>query len=136
MLGFDTLYRNDYPDDELAYTSHVETRILLTRDIGLLKRSMVVYGRFMRETAPKRRVMEVMQRFNLGDWVVPFQRCLTCNGQLHQVEKQQVMQQLSASTIQFYDEFHRCEDCGKVYWKGSHYERMREFMSQVLSTSP
>src|SRR3990172_5296101 len=41
MMGIDTLYRNDYPDDELAEVSHRETRILLTRDVGLLKRSLV-----------------------------------------------------------------------------------------------
>jgi hypothetical protein len=51
MAGFDTLYRNDFTDPELAYISHDEHRILLTRDIGLLKRSMVTHGYFVRETA-------------------------------------------------------------------------------------
>lgn len=41
QLGFDTLYRNDYADDELADTSAREHRILLTRDRSLLKRSII-----------------------------------------------------------------------------------------------
>ena len=36
MLGFDTLYRNDYVDEELAHISSIEERILLTRDRGVL----------------------------------------------------------------------------------------------------
>ena len=44
MLGFDTLYRNDYHDQELAQISAAEDRILLTRARGLLKRSIVVRG--------------------------------------------------------------------------------------------
>jgi hypothetical protein len=38
MLGFDTLYRNDYQDDELISISLSERRALLTRDLPLLKK--------------------------------------------------------------------------------------------------
>ena len=53
MLGFDTLYQNDYPDEELARVSSQEGRILLTRDRGLLKRSAVTHGYCVRETDPR-----------------------------------------------------------------------------------
>ena len=53
MVGFDTLYRNDYDDGDLARISHDERRILLTRDRGLLKRSMVTHGYCVRETNPR-----------------------------------------------------------------------------------
>ncbi len=82
MLGFDTLYRNDYDDPELAQISHAEKRTLLTRDRGLLKRSMVTRGYYVRETNPRRQVAEVIRRFDLGGLVAPFRRCITCNGVL------------------------------------------------------
>jgi len=50
MLGFDTLYRNDYADEELAHISSTQERILLTRDRGVLMRSIVTYGYYVRET--------------------------------------------------------------------------------------
>jgi len=49
MLGFDSLYRNDYHDEELACISANQQRTLLTRDRGLLKRNIVVHGYLVRK---------------------------------------------------------------------------------------
>jgi uncharacterized protein len=133
MMGFDTLYRNDYDDDELAASSHAEQRVLLTRDLGLLKRSLVIHGRFVRETDPKRQIVEIVRRYHLADYIIPFRRCLKCNGVLDPVDKADVLHQLPSRTAQFYDEFHLCLDCGQVYWKGPHYEQMQELMARVMS---
>ncbi|BAZ50885.1 hypothetical protein NIES4103_35080 [Nostoc sp. NIES-4103] len=78
LLGFDTLYRNDYQDEELALISHNESRVLLTRDKGLLMRSLVIYGYYVRNTNPQQQIVEVLQRFDLFNAVSPFQRCLRC----------------------------------------------------------
>lgn len=133
MMGFDTLYRNDYPDEELADVSHHENRVLLTRDVGLLKRSIVTYGYFVRETRPKRHLVEVIERFNLAEAVMPFKHCMKCNGLLHRVPKEAVLDEVPADTCQYYEEFHRCQSCQQVYWKGPHYERMQSFISEILS---
>src|SRR5918911_4340902 len=61
LLGFDTLYRNDYGDDELAHVSAGESRVLLTRDRGLLMRNAVVYGYCVRQTEPRRQLVEVIE---------------------------------------------------------------------------
>ena len=132
MMGFDTLYRNDYPDDLLAQISHDEERILLTRDIGLLKRSLVVYGYYVRNTNPRKRIVEVFERFDLPQQVVPFKFCMKCNGLLTSVPKAEVIGKLQYRTAEYYDEFHQCTSCDRIYWKGPHYERMQEFMGEVL----
>lgn len=132
MLGFDTLYRNDYPDDELAQVSNAETRILLTRDVGLLKRSLVTYGYFVRNTDP--RLREVLARFGLMDSVELFKHCMKCNGLLHPVDKSEVLDELPAQTAEFYDVFHQCAACQQVYWRGSHFERMQALINEVLTT--
>jgi uncharacterized protein len=134
MMGFDTLYRNDYSDDELALISNQQERVLLTRDIGLLKRSLVIHGRFMRHTDPKHQIVEVMRRYDLAQFVVPLQRCLKCNGLLHSVDKASILNRISPTTAQHFDLFHQCSDCGQVYWKGSHYDQMQSFMAHVMST--
>ena len=100
MASFDTLYRNDYPDDELAQVAGEEKRVLLTRDIGLLKRSLVTYGYFVRETNPRRRFIEVARRYALSDYSTVFGRCTRCNGDLHHVEKSDIMQELSGPHCQ------------------------------------
>lgn len=135
MLGFDTLYRNDYPDDELAGISSREQRILLTRDRGLLKRSIVVYGYYVRETDPPRQIVEVLRRYDLAGAITPLRRCIRCNGLLHAVQKADVTDRLAPKTREYYQEFSICAACDQVYWKGSHYERMRQFVKSLLGHS-
>lgn len=132
MMGFDTLYRNDYHDEELAYVSHHENRILLTRDIGLLKRSLVIYGYYVRETNRQKQLAEITQRYKLRDDVQPFKHCMKCNGLVEQVAKETVADELPEGTSQYYDEFHRCKSCSQVYWKGAHHQRMQALMNQVI----
>jgi len=132
MMGFDTLYRNDYHDEELAQVSHDETRILLTRDIGLLKRSAVIYGYFVRETDRRKQLAEITNRFHLKDEVIPFSRCMKCNGIVESVSADEVADQLPEGTARYYDTFHRCTSCGQVYWKGAHHQRMQALLDEVL----
>jgi uncharacterized protein with PIN domain/sulfur carrier protein ThiS len=93
MLGFDTLYRNDFGDEELARISRFEHRILLTRDVGLLKRSEVTHGYFVRNTRVAEQALEVLRRFDLFRSVAPHTRCLRCNGPLQAVAKEEVAAQ-------------------------------------------
>jgi uncharacterized protein with PIN domain len=73
---------------------------------------------------PELQVTEVIKRFDLYRLIQPFHRCLECNGLISSVDKKDVIDQLQPLTKKYYKEFYRCEDCGKVYWKGSHYEHM------------
>ena len=132
MMGFDTLYRNDYADDELALISSSERRILLTRDRGLLMRNVVTHGYWLRATHPRQQLVEVLEHFDLFSAVQPFRRCLHCNGLLQPVEKTAISNQLQSKTRQYYDEFHQCRACNRIYWKGSHYQHMRQFIDNVL----
>lgn len=132
LLGFDTLYRNDYADEELAEISACQQRMLLTRDKGLLMRSRVTYGYYVRATNPDQQVVEVLRRFDLFGKVLPFQRCIRCNGLLEPVSKESILDQLPPKTRLEIDDFHRCSECSQIYWRGSHYERMQQFIEGVL----
>jgi len=132
MLGFDTLYGSDDTDQELSRISAEEHRILLTRDRGLLKRSNVTHGYYVRETNSRAQLLEVLRRFDLSRSVSPFKRCLRCNGQLGAVPKERVWDQIPPRSREVYEEFWRCSSCGRVYWSGSHHRRMRSFIDQVV----
>jgi uncharacterized protein with PIN domain len=131
LFGFDTLYRNDYEDAQLAQISRSENRILLTRDKGLLKRSLVTHGYFLRQTNPKRQLREILRRFDLFNLIAPFKRCVNCNGSVHPVDKADIRDHVQSDTLQFYDIFYRCDFCEKIYWKGSHYPKMQAFVEEV-----
>ena len=133
LLGFDTLYRNDYDDPELAAIAGAEERILLTRDIGLLKRRNVVYGAYVRATNPQQQIVEIVRRFSLWDALQPFQRCSRCNGRLFPVAKDDIEDQLLPQTKQEHDDYRQCETCGQIYWEGSHLVRLREFIAELCA---
>jgi uncharacterized protein with PIN domain len=128
LLGFDTLYQNDFADETLARLGADENRIVLTRDRGVLKRNLVSHGYCVRAAEPKAQVKEVLERFDLAGTVAPFTRCLRCNGLLEPVDKESVLDQLPHRTRHYYDSFYRCSACGQVYWPGSHFEHMQEFV--------
>ena len=131
MLGFDSLYRNDFGDAELAEISAGQKRILLTRDRGLLKRSQVMRGYCLRTRDPRRQLLSVVKRFDLLSSVKPFTRCIACNGMLRKVEKAEIDSQLQPLTRKYFNEFSRCDQCGKIYWKGSHHEHMQNLLEWI-----
>jgi len=131
MLGFDSLYRNDYQDAELADISAAERRILLTRDRQLLMRKVIPRGYCVRQLDPGQQIREVMQRFDLCSQVHPFRRCLRCNGLLQPVSKDAVLDRLEPLTRLYFDEFSRCPDCSQIYWKGSHFEHMQRLIAEL-----
>lgn len=136
MLGFDTLYRNDYDDPELAEISRDEERILLTRDRGLLKRGMVRHGYSVRQTNPREQLVEVVRRYNLFGAIDPFRRCVNCNGLLAPSAKRDIADRLPAETVAYYEEFKICQSCKQLYWRGTHTRRMEELIAYVRSHDP
>lgn len=133
MLGFDALYRNDYEDAEIVRISCAENRIVLTRDKGLLMRNAVTHGYWVRATRSEAQAVEVVRRFDLARQARPFTRCLVCNDDLRAVPKEEVAARLLPKTREYYQDFYICDSCGRVYWNGSHYERMRRTVERLLS---
>lgn len=133
MLGFDTLYSNNYSDSELAGISARDRRILLTRDRDLLKRSIVTYGYYVRQTGSKNQLQEIIYRYQLTGLIKPFSRCIKCNGLLVEVNKKQIEDQLQTRTKDYYQHFKQCQDCQKIYWQGSHYQKMQTLISTLVN---
>jgi hypothetical protein len=135
MLGLDTRYQNDADDGPLARIADEEDRILLTRDLGLLKRGRVTYGAFVRATDPDAQIREVLQRYPLADHLDPLTRCVQCNHLIEPVPEADVADDLPPQTQRDFDRFFQCTGCAQVYWKGSHYERMQAFVADLLATT-
>ena len=131
MLGFDTLYRTDYSDSELALISQKENRILLTRDLGLLKHRIINYGHFVKQTQPRKQLLEIIQWLNIDHPFHPFTRCIRCNGLLASISKHDIEEQLLPKTKEYYTEFKQCQACKHIYWKGSHYQRMQKLITNL-----
>lgn len=130
LAGLDAAYPHDAADAALAATSAGEERILLTRDVGLLKRRLVTYGYFVRATDPDAQFVEVLRRFAPLP-LAPFSRCLRCNGVLRPVDKAEIRSALPPRTRAHYDEFWRCDRCSRLFWKGAHFERLARALDRA-----
>jgi len=131
LLGVDTSYSNDCPDERLARLAEAENRILLTRDRALLKRGSIRHGLLVRSNHPGTQVREVLARFDLTEVARPWSRCLRCNAALESVEASEVWDRLEPRTKLYYRRFRRCSGCSRIYWEGSHFQRLREELSST-----
>jgi uncharacterized protein with PIN domain len=133
LLGFDTCYRNDYDDDAIIGLARGESRIILTRDKGLLKHGAVTHGYWVRATVPRQQLAEIVRVFDLIGSARPFSRCIRCNGELQRVPKCSVADRLPPRVRAHFEEFVQCPLCAAVYWPGSHYDRMRKMIGELFA---
>lgn len=133
-MGFDTLYRNDYDDAEIVDISNREKRIILTRDKGILMRNTVQRGYWVRNTGVRDQAFEIIRKFDLYTKISPFKRCMECNGLIGPVSKESALPFIQPKTRQYYNDFFQCHGCHKIYWKGSHYGRMNQFIMGIVKS--
>jgi uncharacterized protein with PIN domain len=133
MLGFDTLFRNDLEDREIRAISRCDGRVVLTRDRELLKCRSITHGCFVHALRPREQLREVVERLQLAAIAKPFTLCLHCNLPLAAIDRESVQERLPPNVAAAYRRFHWCEGCDRVYWEGSHWQRMREMMAGALT---
>lgn len=132
MLGFDTLHDGNYADAEIRRLAETERRIVLSRDRELLKCSEIAHGCYVRALKAEAQLREIALRYDLAARARPFTLCLRCNAPLQPVDKASVASIVPPQVLERQAQFSRCAACGRVYWPGSHYERMRAALGSLL----
>lgn len=131
MLGFDTLYKNNYQDEEIVEISLKAKRIVLTKDRGILKRSEVTHGYWIRSSKTDEQLIEVVNRFDLKDQIKELSRCLLCNSPLKIISIERILERLPLKVKEFQNKFYYCRNCDKIFWKGSHYTKMKRIIEKI-----
>lgn len=139
LLGFDADYKPFRDDKDLAEISSRQHRILLTRDRQLLMRSIVQRGLILRSDNAQEQIIEVLKKLDLMDEINPFTRCLSCNGKIIPLSRDNpdftgMRSKIPDKVLQWCREFSFCQNCGKVYWKGSHYDKLFARIEQIKNT--
>jgi len=133
LLGLDVLHSNSYTDAELVSISGDESRILLTRDRALLKHGDLTHGYWIRSIHSQEQAVEVLQRFDLSRQISPFTRCSLCNGLLERIAKVDAMDRIPPKTAGWLDDYFECTSCRKLYWKGTHSDKIHNVIAQILN---
>jgi uncharacterized protein len=132
FCGFDSLYDRDLDDTEIIRLSISDKRIILTRDVGLLKNGRVTHGYWIRSQHPGEQIKEIFQKFDLKNQLSLFSRCMECNGALVEVSKENILDHILPLTREHYHKFRICSDCNRIYWEGSHYEKMTKYIEFII----
>jgi len=129
ILGYDTRYDPALDDDALLRLAQAEGRILLTRDHALARRGgphafLVDHEDLLQQ------LRTIRERF--GEPAdAPFSRCPVCNARLVMVPREAVTPHVPAFVWRQHERFHRCPECGRIYWPGTHFERMRSVLQAL-----
>ena len=118
LFGYDTIYKVDADDDWILFNALVQKRTIITRDTKLAYRAgSVAY--LVRANSLWEQLREITSQFSIEPKIV-LVRCPVCNGKITEVEKKSVLGKVPEYTYLTHDKFWRCENCGKIYWRGSH----------------
>jgi uncharacterized protein len=137
LVGFDSIWRNDYDDPEIIDLALAERRIILTRDRGILRNGRVTHGYWLRATSPLAQLEEVVRALDLGASLRPFSRCMACNGRLHALpaEGAAAAGGVPPRVLSTHTRFRRCVDCGRVYWPGSHQSKLEAVVERARAAA-
>lgn len=135
ICGYDTLFFRTISDGKLIAKALAEYRYVISRDKSLLEKGAPSDKLILLEsTDPEEQLRSVLNKLSLHpkeeDW---FRRCLECNTILDKVAKEDYVSQIPPYVYKTHDRFHRCPSCGRLYWKGTHYQRMVERIKNLLN---
>ncbi|MFQ5944768.1 MAG: Mut7-C RNAse domain-containing protein [Anaerolineae bacterium] len=123
LLGYDTLYLPHFEDGELVRRARAEDRVVLTRDRHLSRRGGLE-SLLVRSDDPAEQLTEVVERLELSaEQQSP--RCPACNHTLEQVGKPSIRDRVPPYVFAKHTRFRRCPECGRVYWRGTHWNRIQ-----------
>ena len=132
ILGFDALFFSRVEDDELLAIALKEGRILLTRDSRLIGRAKKVETLFLESEEWQEQVKQVLEHFNLREKVEPHTRCIQCNVGLKNLAPKNAKNLVTPFVYKQADSFALCPDCGRVFWRGSHFKDMEVQIKELL----
>jgi uncharacterized protein with PIN domain len=133
ILGFDVLYFAKAEDRDLVEISRRESRVLLTRDSGLIEKTKRRQNRFFVASDDwQEQIVEVLDAFGLWDEVRPNSRCIECNRPLKPLARERARNLVTPYVLAHAASFALCPDCGRVFWQGSHYGDMGRKIEALL----
>ena len=136
VLGFDTAYDDALRDPELVALAAEEDRVLLTRDRHLVTHLRPWRSVLVRSDAPLDQLREVVEACGLGPPAELFTRCPVCNEALRPATPREQETLVPEGARGLPGPIRRCPRCLRVYWLGSHTERMRRTLARAFPDWP
>jgi len=139
IAGFDTVFINDLDDNRLVRLALSEGRVLLTKDTQILKRRVATTRRLkvilIESEEVKAQLRQVVKTLKLTEEIKPFTLCLECNQPLVTKDKEEVKELVPPYVFETQTQYMQCPACHRVYWRGTHWQRMSRELEKIVSES-
>ena len=135
VLGLDATWRAAVADAALVRHALDEGRWLLTRDRALPAEWRVPRIHLVESEQPLEQLREIFDAFALRPGVRLFARCTRCNAPIEAVPREVAATRVPPRVLVRNERFWRCPRCGRIYWEGSHVDRMRRTLERVLGSA-
>lgn len=133
IYGFDTFFVNSEMDDaKLMEITKKENRILITRDRNLIQsaRRENLKTIEIKKTDINEQISTVLGDIKIDKTKV-LSRCILCNTEVEEIKKEDIKAKVPKRVFDNNEKFWFCKKCNKIYWKGSHYEKMFEKINKL-----
>ncbi|XGC81614.1 DUF5615 family PIN-like protein [Bdellovibrio bacteriovorus] len=131
MMGIDSSTLPGASDDAVLEVAIQENRIILTKDRKFFERLPDGRGYFVKAEDAKDQLLEVLEQFPLQEYDDALSRCFQCNTPIQAIEKDEVKERVDAKTYSLYEQFYECPTCLRIYWEGSHFDKMVKEVEKV-----
>jgi uncharacterized protein with PIN domain len=138
-LGYDSLFINPIEDSDLVEIARREERIILTKDTGILRRRLITSGEvkalYVQGDDWREQLAQVVRDLRLAGEPA-FTRCVECNTPLETRTRDEARAHVPPYVHRTQQEFLHCPTCHRYYWKGTHWQRMRDEVSASQGNAP
>jgi len=135
-IGIDTWWEDAISDADLVRRAIRENRFVLTLDKRLLKEWRTDNVLLLTSERPLEQFAQVVEHFKLKLPAQFFTRCLVCNSILRGAIDEEIAANVPPRVRENNELFYYCPNCEKIYWEGSHTERMRAVIEDVFNLFP
>lgn len=134
LLGFDCAWEHDIDDEALVRRALSEGRIVLSRDRALPEEWRISGIHRIDAEKVRDQLAEVLRAFDLAPEIRLLSRCSQCNAPLSPAALGDVAHRIPPRILERHQVFSVCPGCGRVYWEGSHTNRIRRFVDDLLAS--
>ena len=135
VLGYDSAYFSSIEDEKLVTIAKNEKRIILTKDELLCKTAQNhdMIAVLIRGNDEIEQIMQIHQSIKFEKFVMDTNnsRCIVCNGRLQPIEKYRIIGKIPEGVLEREEKFWMCDVCKKIYWQGTHFEKLQEFVDKL-----
>ena len=135
VLGYDSKYFSSIEDDKLIAIAKNEKRIILTKDAQLsqIAETQNIIFVLIRGNDELEQIAQIDTKIKLDRFAINSNnsRCIVCNGNLQYVEKYRIIGKVPEGVLEREENFWMCDSCKKIYWEGTHFAKLQEFVNKL-----